>query len=450
MRTPAACPIMRATVSEYNPAQFTRYRVRKRAAHVATVRAMDLGLDGARRRDRERVACPWVSDRIREQLRGAVRDVMSSSSHIVVVSNYLPPNGGGVEFVADALAREYAAAGHRVTVAGYDTCAGAGFTAPYQRVALGGWNGLERRSVPLPILGPRALLKLRRLVRHADAVHIHGLAYLSSFAALLSLRRATPNVVTEHVGIVDYDSAAMTRAQRLALAFGARLAAWRRSQVVVLNDRVAADVRAVAPRLEIRKLPNGVDLNQFRPPSGEERAALRARFKIDSPAVLVVARNARKKRLDLVVDVATAMPATRFVICGRGTETLAGVASNVRLLGEVDRATVAMLYQSCDALLLPSESEGLPLVVLEAMASGLPVVMGDDPDVARELPEGVITVRRNVDAVRAALDELLGPEAAPSIDARTAVAGFDWRAIAESYLRLLCDPTKPEAVGDRR
>ena len=375
---------------------------------------------------------------------------MSSPSHIVVVSNYLPPNGGGVEFVADALAREYAAAGHEVTVTGYDTRADEGFTAPYHRVALGGWNGLERRSVPLPILGPRAILKLRRLVRDADAVHVHGLAYLSSFAALLSLRRATPNVVTEHVGIVDYDSAAMTRAQRLALAFGARLAGWRRSQVVVLNDRVAAEIRAVAPQLQIRKLPNGVNLDEFRPPSLEERAALRTRLEINSPAVLIVARNARKKRLDLVVDAATAMPTTHFVICGRGTQALTGAGSNVRLLGEVDRETVAMLYRACDALLLPSESEGLPLVVLEAMASGLPVVVGDDPDVVRELPHGVISVARNVVAVRAALDEVLGTDTPPDIDTRTAAAGFGWRAIADDYLRLLRDPTEPDSVGDRR
>jgi glycosyltransferase involved in cell wall biosynthesis len=54
-----------------------------------------------------------------------------------------------------------------------------------------------------------------------------------------------------------------------------------------------------------------------------------------------------------------------------------GLTESVTMVGTVDSAHLASVYQSADALLLPSEFEGLPLVALEALASGLPVVASD-------------------------------------------------------------------------
>ena len=122
---------------------------------------------------------------------------------IAIVTNYLPPRAGGLEGVVDAVALGYMDLGDDVSVIGFDDRS---HEAHYRRVALGGWNGLERRGVPVPILTPTAIRELIREVRAADAVHIQGLAFLSTYIALLAARRRQKVVVTEHVGVISYSS----------------------------------------------------------------------------------------------------------------------------------------------------------------------------------------------------------------------------------------------------
>ena len=113
----------------------------------------------------------------------------------------------------------------------------------------------------------------------------------------------------------------------------------------------------------------------------------------------MVGRRAPKKRHDLVFAAAEALPTLRFVVCGLDTELFEVSEPNVEILGSVDQSTLIDLYRAADLLLLPSHGEGQPLAALEALACGLPVVLGNDPEVMAELPDCVATTDLSAEAV---------------------------------------------------
>lgn len=359
---------------------------------------------------------------------------------ITLVSNYLPPRAGGIEVVVDALAREYVANGHEVTVVGYAAPSHEPPDAPYARMPIGGWNGLEGRNVPLPIIGPRSSARIRRAMRGADAIHVHGLPYPSSLVALQLAPRNARVIVTEHVGSIPFDSSLLDRLQREALRIGLRLAARRGATVTVLNDRVTHELNAIRKRVNIVKVHNGVDRSVFRPPTTAERVDARAALGLSRSTVLVAARRSQKKRYDLVSEVARQLDGVDVLVCGHDTDLLENLPPNVRVFGEVDRDTIRSLYHAADLLLLPSEGEGVPLVLLEAMASGLPVVFGEDVDVARELPQSLVMSPREPTALAEVIKRLLDDDPERARLAQGALRDlekYDWANVASVYRDLL-------------
>ena len=376
---------------------------------------------------------------------------------VLLVANYLPPYEGGIQFVVDRLARGYAARGHDVVVTGYDAARRpVRFARPaerYRTVSVPAVNPLERLSVPIPLFAPVRLWRTTRtLMRWASAVHVHGLLYPNTaLATLLAHRGARPVVLTEHVGLVSTGNGLLDRAQGVAFRrAGRHLAARRVSAVAVLNERVAAEVDQVTGgRSPIHRIDNGVDTDLFRPAEPAERVAARERWGFTRPTALFVGRLARKKGVDLLLEAAAASDRFDVAICGKDTERLGAVPATVRVLGLQDQERLADLYRAADLLVLPSYGEGFPLVVQEAMASGLPVVTcagatpstGPHTAVVREAPR---TAAGLVDAVHALLDAGPAGRAALGVKGRAvAVAHYDWSVAVDRYLALLTE-------GERR
>ena len=171
----------------------------------------------------------------------------------------------------------------------------------------------------------------------------------------------------------------LDRAQRVAFATIGRATARNAQGLVVLNAKVEAEMRALAPGRRVVHIGNGVDAGRYRPPAPGERAALRAGLGWDArPRVLFVGRLVAKKG---------ARPRDRR---GGGRRPARGSSSSsgrggppaalppaVRVLGPLPPERVAALYRAADAFLLPSRGEGFPVTAQEAMASGLPVVLAD-------------------------------------------------------------------------
>jgi glycosyltransferase involved in cell wall biosynthesis len=166
---------------------------------------------------------------------------------------------------------------------------------------------------------------------------------------------------------------------------------------------------------------NGVDLAVFRPPSTQERLAVRAALGIkgDTPVIICVAAALERKGWRELLSAVAQLdepPVVLAVTTGQDELNLSAMAAGkspaVRLLRyhDVPPEKLSGMYQAADVFCLPSYGEGMSNAVLEALASGLPVVttpVGGHPEVIDSGIDGELIPMKDVEALSVALDGLL-------------------------------------------
>ena len=220
--------------------------------------------------------------------------------------------------------------------------------------------------------------------------------------------------------------------------------ALRASQAVIpINSRVESEVEALCPGKVVPMIPNGVDPALYRPATRSESHAIRTELAWDErPRLLFVGRVGRHKGADLAIEVAAAVAGeAELVLVGPGDP--GPLPENATALGAMLPADVGRLYQAADCLLVPSRAEGFPLVLQEAMATGLPSLIADDASYAAQLaeaPEGVVRAPRRVDAMVDALRSASFGRAFTSAQrsalAAFAAARFSWAESAAQHEAL--------------
>lgn len=177
----------------------------------------------------------------------------------------------------------------------------------------------------------------------------------------------------------------------------------RMSTIYCVREDAAASYRERFPELSsrIRFTPTWVDTEVFQPPTADERRNGREslnkefHFADDHFVLVTVGRLDKQKNPLLLVDafrlLHRKMPDMRLMFVGDGV--LRGkiedrvaqykLESEIRLCGVRPAAEVSRYLQSSDAFVLSSAYEGMPMCVLEALGSGLPVVSTDVGEVAR-------------------------------------------------------------------
>jgi glycosyltransferase involved in cell wall biosynthesis len=365
---------------------------------------------------------------------------------ILFLSHYALPHVGGIETSIDGVAEELARRGHEVVhISSASEADPAEAPDSYRLVRIPALNVLERRfGVPYPVFHPRLVRVLRREIAAANVVHAHGFLYLPTVLGLPLARRAQKKpvrVLTEHVGHVAYESTMLDRVEALAIATMGRASLRAAEAIVVYNERVGDELKALVPSRMIDFIGNGVDVKRFRPGTDEERQTLRAEFGWNGlPRVLFAGRLVAKKGIDLALAVAEQADGEfELVLAGPG-ELPRSPTSNVRLLGPQTRSQLERLYRAADAFLVPSHGEGFPLSVQEAMASGLPVVMCDDPGYRSHLrgaEEAVRLTEPDAIALMRALREVLrAREAGARAAAAYARRAFSWAHTADAHEAL--------------
>ncbi|MEK6924313.1 MAG: glycosyltransferase family 4 protein, partial [Candidatus Micrarchaeota archaeon] len=206
------------------------------------------------------------------------------------------------------------------------------------------------------------------------------------------------------------------------------------------------------PRSKITVIRNGIDAKVFKPGSGK---SFRRKHGITGRMLLFVGRVIRQKGLDYLVaampEILCATPDTKLVIIGRGNRLehvrkrvkKLGLENNVVFPGFVNERELKAALRECDAFVLPSLWEVLPVSILEAMASGKPIVCtdaGGNRELVQNGFNGFVVPKRDPKALAHAVARVLRDEKLRKKmgrnSRRKAVAEFSWNRIAALTIDL--------------
>ena len=310
------------------------------------------------------------------------------------------------------------------------------------------WVVPAGRAVPVPyngsvarlVFGPLSLTRTRRWLREGgfDVLHVHE-PTVPSVSMLATFAASGPMVATFHTA---------TARSRALQVFGTAL----QPALEKLTGRIA--VSPAARRVVVEHLggdavliPNGVDVRRFQ---GCE--PLPGRKKV--PTVVFLGRIDEGRKglavlLEALPELVRLVPDVHLLVAGPGDagDVRAAVPPSLRdrveLLGLVSEADKVRVLASGDVYCAPNtHGESFGIVLVEAMAAGLPVVASDLEAFRRVLEEGragVLFPVRDAGALAAALGDLLGdPERQQElrVAALKAVQAYDWSTVTQQVLAV--------------
>ena len=187
----------------------------------------------------------------------------------------------------------------------------------------------------------------------------------------------------------------------------------------------------------------GVELDRFRP---VDRTAAKARLGVDGPLIVSAGALIPRKGQAVTIAALEHLPQATLILVGDGPDrtvlgrqvAAAGLTERVRFLGSRPHGDLPDLLAAADLMILPSSSEGLANVWVEALACGTPIIItdvGGARELLRDDSAGRI-VAREPEAIAAAAVELLADPPAPDL-VRRAAEPFTWDRNAAALHRHL-------------
>ena len=290
----------------------------------------------------------------------------------------------------------------------------------------------------------------RQVARRYRATIMHGHWVVPGGVTAAAAAPDLPLVISLHGSDVYV-------AERLAPARAAARTAFARAGMVTAcsDDLAARAVRLGADPERMTVVPYGVDTARFGP-DPDSRRALRAQLGLAHTDLLVAAagRLVSKKGFEYLIEALALAPSMTLALAGDGSlrdslhqrAAAGGVASRVRFLGERTQDDVARLFAAADIVAAPSirddagNVDGLPNVVMEALASGTPLITTAAGGIGAVVEDGVtalVVPERDAPALGAALVRLgedsrlratIGQAARALVETR-----FGWERTAEQF-----------------
>lgn len=309
---------------------------------------------------------------------------------------------------------------------------------------------LGKMQAPTLILSQAAFLRRLTATQRFDLVHSHWMVPGGLAVAMGRIHRRAPHVVTIHSSDLHL-ARQLPGGRRLVRSILARTDAL----FVVSTYLHKLLEELVGEPVEATVLPMGVRTARFRPDAKTSKAESAPQFP-GRRVVLYVGKLIEVKGVVYLLRaferIRRAMPEALLVVVGGGDldEALKAEAArlsldeHVRFLGPKPHSEVTALYREAELVAVPSivtdrgETEGLPVVILEALASGTPVVaskVGSLEDVIESGKNGLLVEPKNPEALADGLQNLLQrPDlAAMAADAPASVERYDWSSIAAHY-----------------
>lgn len=353
---------------------------------------------------------------------------------------------GGVEVVVTELARRMAALGHEVTC--YDRSGADVMTGDAA-------DGRERtvdgvRVVPVKTIDKKGLAALSSsyfatkaaIKDRPNVIHYH--AEGPCVPLVLAKRAGIRTVATIHG--LDWQRAKWGKLASTYIKMGEKAAATKADGLIVLSEGVRRYFKETYGR-EAVFIPNGVDAKEALPAS-----VIKEKWNLEKDSYLLyLGRLVPEKRPELLIEAFRALETNKLlVIAGGSSDTLAyekelraaaQVDNRIVFTGFVNGEPLAELYSNCYAYVLPSDVEGMPMSLLEAMAYDRCCVTSDIPECADVLAgNGVTFEKGSVDSLRSALRDLLadaGRAGALGAAAKAHVEQtYNWDSVVERTLEI--------------
>lgn len=297
------------------------------------------------------------------------------------------------------------------------------------------------RLLLVPFLFLAQFIQLKKAGRHYDFLHAHWLIPQGIIASFCTL----PYLVTGHGGDVgELNKHIFYFLKKRCLQKASGITAVSAHLKKILADKYHCS--------QVSVIPMGCNTNYFHPSHRQEGL-----FGCDGKkTVLFVGRLAEKKGVSYLIQAMQYVDA-RLVIVGSGPleETLKELTASLSLtkkvvfLGPKNHRELRSIYASADIFAAPSitakngDVEGFGLVILEAMASGLPVVAsasGGITDIIVHGKNGLLSPEQNIDALALQLNRLLSEKSLyqklSAASLKTAEQ-FDYSHVAEKYRKLI-------------
>jgi glycosyltransferase involved in cell wall biosynthesis len=306
---------------------------------------------------------------------------------ILQISDVYFPRVGGVSTSISTFLQAFRERGHHVTL-----------IVPDYEVAEPDDGIVRMPSRRVPFDPEDRMMKTRTILALAewlsaeafDLLHIQT-PFVAHYAGLALARRlGLPVIETYHTFFEEYLYHYVPFAPRAAMRSLVRQFSRHQcnsvDHVIVPSSAMTEVLRQYGVRRPIHVIPTGIDAHRF---DGGDGACFRRSLEIapEQPMLLYLGRVAHEKNIDFLFDVLQevriAVPDTLLVVAGEGPaeahlRALAGrmgLAAHVRFVGYLDRESALLdAYRAADCFVFASRTETQGLVLLEAMASGLPVV----------------------------------------------------------------------------
>lgn len=353
---------------------------------------------------------------------------------------------GGVEVVVTELARRMASLGHEVTC--YDRSGSdvmTGDAADGRERTVDGVRVVPVRTIDkkgLAALSSSYFATLAAIKDRPDVIHYHaeGPCVPLPLAKCAGIR----TVATIHG--LDWQRAKWGKLASTYIKMGEKAAATKADGLIVLSEGVRRYFIEAYGR-EAVFIPNGVDAKGALPAS-----VIKEMWNLEKDSYLLyLGRLVPEKRPELLIEAFKALDTTkRLVIAGGSSDTLAyekelraAAQGDNRIVftGFVNGEPLAELYSNCYAYVLPSDVEGMPMSLLEAMAYGRCCVTSDIPECADVLAgNGVTFEKGGADSLRAALRDLLADAGRADALGTAAKAHvektYNWDSVVERTLAV--------------
>ncbi|MCZ2120699.1 MAG: glycosyltransferase [Anaerolineales bacterium] len=252
---------------------------------------------------------------------------------------------------------------------------------------------LNDPPIYVAVLGtPRTTWSLTR--KHFDVLHAHSPLSVGLLAYLTASTKNLPLIYTYHTSITDYTHYLKFIGGTGIIRHGARwfstVSTNLGDQIVVPSPKFYHLLLEQKVKKPIHIIPNGINLSQFK--TAKKAGVLRSRLGVppEAPILLSVGRMDPEKRLEFLIDafvlLADKLPNAQLVFAGDGgarkdlEEKAAGlkVKDRIHFLGMVQREELPDIFHDATVFLSASTTEVHPISVIEALASGLPIVVVRD------------------------------------------------------------------------